>query len=79
MPIVAPGRLAGALKATRRRFALSLREAAQLAGVSAATYSRVERHQKPDVDTFLRLSSFVLVLQRRRRARLSMARKDGAG
>ena len=64
VPIIAPSALARALRAARRDYGLTVREAAQLAGVSAATYSRIERQSDPDVYSLLRLSSFVFALRR---------------
>ncbi|MBV8186255.1 MAG: helix-turn-helix transcriptional regulator [Alphaproteobacteria bacterium] len=70
VPVIMPSLLAKALKAARRQHSLTIREAAQLAGVSAATYSRLERGQRaPDVDTLLRLTSFILSLRERARHR----------
>ncbi|MBV8185733.1 MAG: helix-turn-helix transcriptional regulator [Alphaproteobacteria bacterium] len=66
LPVIVPALLAKSLKATRRRYDLTVREAAQLAGVSAATYSRIERHvRKPDCESLILLSCFVLALQQK--------------
>jgi DNA-binding XRE family transcriptional regulator len=40
LPVIVPRMLARTLKAIRRRYHLTLREVADLTGVSAATYSR---------------------------------------
>jgi DNA-binding XRE family transcriptional regulator len=67
VPVVLPRLLAGSLKAARRQYGLSVRQAADIAGVSAATYSRLERQiSEPDVETLIRLSIFILALQNRR-------------
>ena len=39
----------------RRGLGLSLRDAAKELGFSAATLSRIERAEKPDIDTFVRV------------------------
>lgn len=39
----------------RRGLGLSLRDAAKILGISAATLSRVERAEKPDIDTFVKI------------------------
>lgn len=39
----------------RRGLGLSLRDAAKELGVSAATLSRVERGEKPDIDNFVKI------------------------
>lgn len=39
----------------RRGLGLSLRYAAKILGISAATLSRVERAEKPDIDTFVKI------------------------
>lgn len=39
----------------RRGFGLSLRDAAKELGFSAATLSRVERGEKPEIDTFVKI------------------------
>lgn len=39
----------------RRSLGLSLRDAAKLLGVSAATLSRIERAEKPEIDTFVKI------------------------
>ena len=71
IPIIVPKMLARTLRVARRRYKLTVREAAKLAGVSAATYSRVERHHAPDAQTLILLSSFVLALRRRDAGRKS--------
>ena len=43
------------LASHRRGLGLSLRDTAHLLGVSAATISRVERAEKPDIDTFVKI------------------------
>jgi hypothetical protein len=66
--VVSPTELPSTLKAIRRMHGLTLRSAADLAGVSAATFSRAERYGRTDVETLLRLSSFVTSWARRRRS-----------
>lgn len=39
----------------RRGLGLSLRDAAEKLGFSAATMSRVERGEKPEIDTFVKI------------------------
>lgn len=39
----------------RRGLGFSLRDAAKILGISAATLSRVERAEKPDIDTFVKI------------------------
>jgi len=39
----------------RRGKRMSLREAAKQVGVSAASLSRIERGEKPDIDTFVKI------------------------
>lgn len=43
------------LASHRRKLGLNLRDTATLLGVSAATISRVERSEKPDIDTFVKI------------------------
>src|SRR5262249_1944713 len=75
LPVVVPRVLAKSLRFTRRHHRLTVREAAHIAGVSAATFSRLERQlREPDVETLIRLSSFVLALRRGKTRRESEKR-----
>lgn len=61
MSVVPPSHVPRWLKAIRQKQGWGVRKAAEMAGVSHSTFSRVERRKPMDAATFLSLSSFIIL------------------
>jgi len=57
--VVADTPIAQAIFAKRKRHALSVRQAAEMAGVSPSTLCRVERGKMPDVESAVKLAEWL--------------------